>query len=147
MDDLLVAAYPWVKALHVIAVIAWMAGMLYLPRLFYYHAEAAPGSEASERFKRMELRLLKIIINPAMIAVWLLGLTLAFVSGAWMEGWLQAKFVLVMAMSGLHGVFSRWRKDFARDSRRHAQRFYAVANEIPALLMIVIVVLAVVKPF
>jgi len=141
--------YLWIKAFHIIAVIAWMAGMLYLPRLFFYHCEAAPGTPDSERFKRMERRLLRIIINPAMAAVWLFGITLALTpaSGGPMQGWLMAKFVLVLALSGLHGLFSRWRKDFAFDRNRHSKRFYAAWNEVPAVLMIAIVLLVVVKPF
>ena len=139
--------YLWLKALHVIAVIAWMAGMLYLPRLFVYHCEAAPGSAESERFKVMEARLLRAIINPAMIAVWLLGLTLAEVGGHWHEGWFQAKFALVIGMSTLHGFFARWRKDFAAERNRHSQRFYRLWNEVPAVLIIAIVILVVVKPF
>ena len=141
--------YPWIKAFHIIAVIAWMAGMLYLPRLFFYHCEAAPGSTDSERFKRMEKRLLRIIINPSMIAVWALGMTLAFTpaSGGPDQGWLMAKVTLVLCMSGLHGLFARWRRHFAEDRNRHGKRFYAALNEIPALLMIAIVILVVVKPF
>ncbi len=141
--------YPWIKAFHIIAVISWMAGMLYLPRLFFYHCEATVGSLDSERFKRMESRLLRIIINPAMATVWLLGITLALTpaSGGPMQGWLMAKFGLVLAMSGLHGLFSRWRKDFAADRKRHSKRFYAAWNEAPAILMIAIVILVVVKPF
>ena len=147
MHEALTAYYPWIKAVHVIAVIAWMAGMLYLPRLFFYHCEAVPGSDASERFKCMEARLLRIIINPAMIAVWALGLLLAFSGDFWTAGWLQAKFALVLAMSALHGFFARWRKDFAADANQHSKRFYAILNEIPALLMIAIVILVIVKPF
>jgi putative membrane protein len=124
-----------------------MAGMLYLPRLFYYHCEVAPGSPESERFKRMELRLSRIIIIPAMIAVWILGITLALTSGAYMQGWLQVKFLLVLIMSAVHGVFVRYRKDFARDANTRPKRFYALMNEVPAVLMIGIVILAVVKPF
>jgi putative membrane protein len=141
--------YLWIKAFHVIAVIAWMAGMLYLPRLFFYHCEAAPGTPESERFKRMERRLLQIIINPAMAAVWVLGITLALTpaSGGPMQGWLMAKFALVLALSGLHGLFSRWRKDFAVDRNRHQKHFYAAWNEVPAVLMMGIVILVVVKPF
>jgi putative membrane protein len=141
--------YPWIKALHIIAVIAWMAGMLYLPRLFFYHCEAAPGTADSERFKRMEARLLRIIINPSMIAVWVLGLSLAFMpaSGGPHQGWLMAKVTLVLCMSALHGVFAGWRKAFAQDRNRHSKRFYAAWNEVPAVLMIAIVILVVVKPF
>jgi putative membrane protein len=141
--------YLWIKAFHIIAVIAWMAGMLYLPRLFFYHCEATPGTPESERFKVMERRLLRIIVNPALIAVWVLGLTLALTpaSGGPSQGWLMAKFALVLGLSGVHGLFSRWRKDFARDRNRHSKRFYAGWNEVPAVLMIAIVILVVVKPF
>ncbi len=139
--------YPWLKALHVVAVIAWMAGMLYLPRLFVYHCETAPGSAESERFKVMERKLLRAIINPSMIAVWVLGISLTLLSHAYTEGWFQLKFALVLAMSGLHGVFARWVKDFARDANKRPQRFYRVVNEVPTVLMIAIVILAVVKPF
>jgi putative membrane protein len=137
----------WLKALHVIAVIAWMAGMLYLPRLFVYHAAAEPGSAQSETFKVMERRLLKAIINPAMMAAWVLGLTMAWRSGWFVAGWFHAKLVLVLAMSGMHGFFARCVKDFAADRNTRSQRFYRIANEVPTLLMIGIVVLAVVKPF
>jgi putative membrane protein len=149
MMDFLNSIYPWVKAFHVIAVIAWMAGMLYLPRLFVYHCEVAPGSAESERFKIMERRLLRIIVNPSMIAVWVLGLTLAFspASGGWHQGWLETKLVLVVGLSAVHGLFAKWRKDFARDQNRHSQRFYRLWNEVPAILMVMIVILAVVKPF
>jgi putative membrane protein len=141
------AAYLWLKALHIIAVIAWMAGMLYLPRLFVYHWETAPGSPESERFKVMERRLLRVIVNPSMIAVWFLGLALVFVTHAYDQGWFQVKFILVLAMSGLHGFLASARKRFERDERKYSQRFYRVINEVPAVLMVVIVILAVVKPF
>jgi putative membrane protein len=139
--------YLWAKAFHVIAVIAWMAGMLYLPRLFVYHCETTPGSAESERFKKMERRLLKVIINPAMIAVWVLGLYLAILSGAWEQHWLQAKFVLVLAMSAVHGFYAHWVKRFAADTNTHSAGFYRAWNEVPTLLMMAIVILAVVKPF
>jgi putative membrane protein len=139
--------YEWVKALHVIAVIAWMAGMLYLPRLFVYHCEAEPGSQQSETFKVMERRLLRAIINPAMIAAWLLGFGLAFEGGWYGSHWLQAKIVLVLGLSVIHGLLARWVRDFAADRNRHPQRFYRIVNEIPAILMVGIVILAVVKPF
>ncbi len=139
--------YLWLKAFHVIAVIAWMAGMLYLPRLFVYHTEVAAGSAESERFKVMERKLLRVIINPSMIAVWILGLTLAYVSHYYEQGWLQAKFVLVIILSGLHGFLVRCVRTFANDANTHPQRFYRILNEVPALLMIAIVILAVVKPF
>ena len=139
--------YDWLKALHVIAVIAWMAGMLYLPRLFVYHCEAQPGSKQSETFKVMERRLLKAIINPAMIAAWLLGLGLAWQAGWFAAHWLQAKLVLVLLLSGVHGLLARWVRDFAADANRNSQKFYRIINEVPAILMVAIVILAVVKPF
>ena len=139
--------YLWLKAFHVIAVVTWMAGMLYLPRLFVYHTEVAVGSLESERFKVMERKLLRVIINPSMIAVWILGLTLAYVSRAYEQGWLQTKFFLVIVLSGLHGYFVRCVRAFANDANTRSQRFYRIINEVPALLMIGIVVLAVVKPF
>ena len=139
--------YEWIKALHIIAVIAWMAGMLYLPRLFVYHCAAEPGSRQSETFKVMERRLLKAIINPAMIATWALGLWLVWDAGFHVARWMQAKLVLVLAMSAVHGLFVHYARDFAEDKNRRSQRFYRVINEVPTLLMIGIVILAVVKPF
>lgn len=139
--------YPWFKAAHVIALIAWMAGMLYLPRLFVYHCEAEHGSRQSETFKVMERRLLRAIINPAMVATWALGLWLAWVGGWFAAGWLELKLVFVVLMSALHGMLSRWVRDFAADRNRHSQKFYRIVNEIPTLLLIGIVILAVVKPF
>jgi putative membrane protein len=139
--------YEWVKALHIIAVIAWMAGMLYLPRLFVYHCDAEIGSKQSETFKVMERRLLKAIINPAMIVTWLAGLYLAWAGHWFSAGWLHAKLLLVIAMSALHGVLARYVKDFASDRNRRGQRFYRTINEVPTVLMIGIVVLVVVKPF
>jgi putative membrane protein len=141
--------YEWIKAFHVIAVIAWMAGMLYLPRLFVYHCAADVGSQQSETFKVMERRLLRIIINPAMIATWLLGLWLIWLMG-WeafrQSGWLHAKIVLVLAMSGVHGMLARAMKDFAADRNRRSQNYYRVINEVPAALMVAIVILVIVKP-
>jgi putative membrane protein len=168
------AMYLWLKAFHIIAVIAWMAGMLYLPRLFVYHCAAEPGSPQSETFKVMEQRLLRFIINPAMIVTWVLGLWLAF-EGGWITGgdavigflwsgqgfavwrapswgwnapgWLLVKLALVIALSVVHGFFVRWVKDFAADRNTHTQKFYRIANEIPTVLMILIVLLVVLKPF
>jgi putative membrane protein len=128
-------------------VIGWMAGMLYLPRLFVYHCEAAPGSAQSETFKVMEWRLLRLIINPAMIITWVLGLTLVWLGGWHDAHWMQAKFVLVIAMSGLHGFFVRCVRDFAADRNTRSQKFYRLANEIPTVLLILIVILVVLKPF
>jgi putative membrane protein len=139
--------YPWIKAFHVMAVIAWMAGMLYLPRLFVYHCEAEPGSRQSETFKIMERRLLRGIINPAMVVAWALGLWLVY-DGAWSSAhWLQAKVLLAVALSGMHGMLARWTFDFAADRNRHTQRFFRIINEIPAVLMVGIVILVVIKPF
>jgi putative membrane protein len=139
----------YVKAFHVIAIIAWMAGLLYLPRLFVYHATSKEGSEQSETFKVMERRLLRYITTPAMLASWVLGLILAF-SGAidWSAaGWFHAKLVLVLALSAFHGLLAVWTKDFALDRNTRPARFYRLANEIPTLLMIGIVILVVVRPF
>ncbi len=139
--------YAWLKAAHIIAVIAWMAGMLYLPRLFVYHCVADPGSKQSETFKVMERRLLTVIINPAMVATWALGLWLAWESSLFTVGWFQAKLALVLAMSAVHGFLSGCARAFAEDRNRRSQKFYRIINEVPTLLMIAIVVLAVVKPF
>jgi putative membrane protein len=139
--------YEWIKALHVVAVISWMAGMLYLPRLFVYHCDAEIGSRQSETFKIMERRLLKAIINPAMAVTWLAGLYLAF-AGHWFSAhWLHGKLLLVIAMSGLHGFFARCVKDFAANRNLRGPKFYRSINEIPTVLMIGIVILVVVKPF
>lgn len=139
--------YPWVKAAHVVAVIAWMAGMLYLPRLFVYHAEAAAGSEKSETFKVMERRLLRAIINPAMVATWVFGLWLAWRGFGFAGGWLHAKIAAVLALSAVHGYLSAAVRRFAEDRNAKPARHWRVVNEIPTLLMVAIVVLVVVKPF
>jgi putative membrane protein len=139
--------YLWAKALHVIAVIAWMAGMLYLPRLFVYHANAPKGSPQSETFKLMERRLLKAIINPAMIVTWVLGLYLAWDSGYYRELWLQLKFLLVLAMSALHGFLTRAVRSFAEDRNARSPGFWRLVNEVPTVLLILIVILVIVKPF
>jgi putative membrane protein len=144
--------YLWLKAAHIIAVIAWMAGMLYLPRLFVYHCRAEPGSQQSETFKVMEQRLLTVIVNPAMVVVWAIGLWLAWEGPdpryGWLAtGWLQAKLVLVFVLSGVHGMLSAWVRDFAADRNRHSEKFYRIINEVPTLLMIAIVLLVVLKPF
>jgi putative membrane protein len=137
----------WIRAFHVIAVIAWMAGMLYLPRLFVYHCQAPSGSAQSEMLKLMERRLLRIIINPAMIATWVLGLILMALTGAYASLWFQIKILLVLAMSALHGLFSVTVKRFARDANTRPQQFYRFINEVPMVLIIAIVILAIVKPF
>jgi putative membrane protein len=149
MLEMLNPIYLWIKAFHIIAVIAWMAGLLYLPRLYVYHCQVAPGTPESERFKIMERRLLRGIVNPSMIAVWILGLTLSFTpaSGGWTQGWLHAKLLLVVVLSAVHGLFSKWRKDFLNDRNKRRESFYRVWNEVPAVIMMVIVILVVVKPF
>ena len=139
--------YLWLKAFHVIAVIAWMAGMLYLPRLFVYHSETQKGSIQSDTFKIMERRLLKAIINPAMIVAWVLGLYLVWQGGWYASGWLHAKVLLVLILSGFHGFLSRLVKDFAADRNTRPARFYRMINEVPTVLMIGIVILVIVKPF
>ncbi len=139
--------YPWAKAIHVIAVIAWMAGMLYLPRLFVYHADAARGSVQSETFKVMERRLLRGIINPAMTVTWAFGLWLAWTGFAFQGGWLHSKIALVVAMSAVHGYLSGAVRKFAADRNEKSARHWRIVNEIPTLLMVLIVILVIVKPF
>ena len=142
-------AYPWVRALHVVSVIAWMAGMLYLPRLYVYHCGREPGSEAEEMLKTMERRLLRAIVNPSMIAVFLTGGLLLLTPGAvdWASGWIYAKLLLVLALAAVHGWFAAWRCAFAEGRNRHSARFYRLVNEVPTVLMIGIVVFVVVRPF
>lgn len=140
--------YFWVKALHVISIVAWMAGLFYLPRLFVYHANAAKGSEVSELFKVMERRLYHAIMMPAMIASWLFGLVmLAAVPGYLSDGWLHAKLTFVVGLTVVHFLLERYRRDFAADRNRHGDKFYRVLNEVPTLLLIGIVIMVVVKPF
>ncbi|HEY4344028.1 MAG TPA: protoporphyrinogen oxidase HemJ [Parvibaculum sp.] len=148
MSEFLAAHYLWIKALHVISVIFWMAGMAYLPRLYVYHAEAAAGSEKSETFKIMERRLLRGIINPAMGATFLFGGLMIWANpGLMTQGWFHAKLTLVLVMAGLHGVFSKWRKDFEADRNARSARFYRIFNEAPPVLVVFIVILVIVKPF
>ncbi len=139
--------YLWIKALHIISVIAWMAGLLYLPRLFVYHAASAAGSTQSETFKIMERRLLRAIMNPAMVVVWLTGPYLAYVGNFWLQPWFIAKFVFAVTLTLAHHVFGRWRRVFERDENQRSQRYYRIANEAPTILLIAIVVFVVVKPF
>jgi protoporphyrinogen IX oxidase len=147
--DTLVSLYPWIKALHVISVIAWMSGLLYLPRLFVYHASATPGSEQSETFKLMERRLLRAIMNPAMGAAYIFGILLLISSPNvdWSAGWLWVKLTMVAVLTLLHHVYGLWRKDFERDENKRSPRFYKIMNEAPTLAMIVLVLMVVVKPF
>ncbi len=140
-------AYLWIKAFHVIAIISWMAGMLYLPRLFVYHADTPVGSPQSETFKVMESRLLNIITTPAMNVAWVLGLWLAWKSGYWAAPWLHAKIALVLALSGLHGYLSGAARAFREDRNTKPARHWRIINEVPTALMIGIVILVIVKPF
>ena len=141
------AAYPWIKAFHVIAVISWLAGMLYLPRLFVYHAEVPVGSPQSEIFKVMEQRLLNIITTPAMVVAWVLGIWLAWQSGYWAAPWFHAKLACVLALSGLHGYLSAATRAFREDRNTKSAKHWRIVNEVPTVLMIAIVILVIVKPF
>jgi protoporphyrinogen IX oxidase len=145
----LVPLYPWIKALHIISVVAWMAGLLYLPRLFVYHASATPGSEASETFKVMERRLLRGIMHPALVMTYGFGILLALTPGVvdWRAGWIHAKLGLVVALTALHYGCARWCRAFAADRNLHDARFYRIVNEVPTLILVAIVILVVVKPF
>ena len=149
MQDFLLMHYDWLRALHVIAVISWMSGMLYLPRLFVYHADAPKGSDQSETFKTMEHRLLKIIMNPAMIATWIFGLSLLYANPGLLQGqgWMHAKLLLVVLMSGVHGMLAKRVKVFLRDENDKPAKFFRILNEAPTVLMIIIVILAVAEPF
>jgi len=148
MAEILSQNYDWLRALHIISIIAWMAGMLYLPRLFAYHTEAEKGSVTSETFKIMERRLLKIIMNPAMIAAWLFGILMIIANPALFDGgWMHVKMLGVVAMSALHMAFSKWVRVFAADENKREARFYKLMNEIPAGIMIIIVIMAVAEPF
>lgn len=150
MFDFLSSVYPWILSLHIISVISWMAGMLYLPRLFVYHVEKAPvGSEQSEIFKVMERKLLRAIINPAMAATWVFGICLVLTPGIvdWSSIWPWVKAAMVISMSGFHGWLSARRKEFESDENTRSGRTYRLANEIPAVLMLVIVFMVVLKPF
>ncbi|MEO1207285.1 MAG: protoporphyrinogen oxidase HemJ [Pseudomonadota bacterium] len=140
-------AYLWVKAVHVVAIIAWMAGLLYLPRLFIYHCDAPRGSQQSETFKVMERRLLRLITNPAMVIAWVLGIWLGWNGGWFSEGWFHAKLVLLIALSATHGYFSIAVRHFAQDSNARTPRHWRIMNEVPTVLMIGIVMLVIVKPF
>jgi protoporphyrinogen IX oxidase len=143
------ALFPWVKALHVVSMVAWMAGMFYLPRLFVYHCEVPRGSAESERFKVMERRLLKQITTPAMLATVAFGVVLAATPGVvdWSAGWWHVKLLGVLALGAFHGKLSRWRRDFLEDRNTRPQRFYRIANEVPTLLLLLIVVMVIVRPF
>lgn len=148
MQEILSQHYEWLRALHIISIIAWMAGLLYLPRLFVYHADAEKGSELSETLKIMERRLLRIIMNPAMIFAWLFGGGMLWANpGMFSEPWMHMKLTAVVLMTGLHHVFVRWMKTFGKDENTRPAKFYRFANEAPTVLMIIIVIMAVVQPF
>ncbi len=147
--DALIYVYPWIKSFHVISLIAWMAGLFYLPRLYVYHTMIQPGTPESERFKVMERRLLKAIMNPAMIATWTFGILLVLTPGVidWRQGWWHTKLFCVLAMTVYHQGLAVWRRGFLEDRNRLSERFYRIANEVPTLLMIIIVIMVIVKPF
>ena len=139
--------YEWVLVLHIVSVISWMAGLLYLPRLFVYHVDTTAGSETSETFKVMERRLLRAIMTPAMIASWIFGLWLAVITGAFAEGWFHTKLILLLLLTASHMAMAHWRKDFERDVNIRTAKFFRFVNEAPTLLMIGIVIVVVLKPF
>lgn len=149
MTDFILDYYDWIKAFHLVAVMSWMAGMLYLPRLFVYHADAEKGSELSETLKIMERKLLRIIINPAMTITWILGLAMLLANWGLMSsgGWMHVKLTAVLLLSGFHGYLARQRKVFLRDENKKSSKFYRKINEIPTILMIIIVIMVIVKPF
>lgn len=148
MVEIIGTYYLWFKALHVIAVIAWMAGLLYLPRLYVYHAQAETGSELSETLKIMENRLLRYIMNPAMIIAWILGLLMLWAMPDLMkQGWMHLKLTAIVLLTAMHMVFAKWRRQFANDENTKSDRFYRIVNEIPTVLMIIIVIMAIAEPF
>jgi putative membrane protein len=140
--------YEWFKALHIISVITWMAGIFYMPRLFVYHTKAKIGSEMDKTFQTMEHRLLKIIMNPSMISTYVFGLIMAYIYGLAALGvWFHIKMLAVIILTIIHGLLARWRKDFAAGKNLHSEKFYRIFNEVPVLMMIVAVIMVVVKPF
>lgn len=147
MEGFLGGAYLWVKAVHIMFVIFWMAGMFMLPRYFAYHSQCAVGSEEDAKWIDRELKLMRIIINPAMTIAWILGLMLVVNIGLDAGVWLHVKLLLVFLFSGMHGMLSRYRKEFARGERKREEKFYRMINEVPAIVIIIVVILAVVKPF
>lgn len=148
MQDILLQHYEWIRAFHIIAVIAWMAGMLYLPRLFVYHVDVKKGSKQSEIFKVMEHRLFKIIMNPASIATWVFGGLMLWANpGLFSEGWMHVKLLGIVLMTGLHHGFAKYVKIFADDENTRPAKFYRIINEVPAVIMIIIVIMAVAQPF
>lgn len=147
MHEWMIENYLWIKAFHILAVIAWMAGLLYLPRLFAYHHRFEVGTEAYDTFVQMERRLLRIIILPATLAVFALGVMLLFVIDPWKAGWWHTKLLALVFLFGYHGMLSRWSKDFMRGVKPYSEKFFRIINEVPFILAIIIVIMAVVKPF
>lgn len=148
MTEFITQHYNWFKAFHIISMISWMAGMFYLPRLYVYHADAVKNSDLSETFKVMERKLLRIIINPAMIATWVFGLAMLYANPVLVAGgWMHAKLTSVVLLQIFHAILARWRKAFLRDENIHSASFYRKVNEIPTVLMIVIVIMVIIKPF
>jgi len=149
MQEFLSLNYEWLRALHIIAIIAWMAGLLYLPRLFVYHADVKAGSAQSDMLKIMEYRLLTFIMHPALVASWLFGLLMLWANPGMLSGagWLHAKLLFVVLLTGFHHALMAWTKKFANDANTKDARFYRIMNEVPTLFMIVIVIMAVVQPF
>lgn len=148
MIEFLQEYYYWILSLHIISVISWMAGMFYLPRLFVYHTRLEIGSDASEMFKEMERKLMRIIINPAMTASWIFGLAMSFGQDSWHAGgWFYVKFAAVLVLSGFHGFLSRWRKDFEKDQNKHTEKYFRMMNEVPTILMMIVVFMVILKPF
>ncbi|MEO1193412.1 MAG: protoporphyrinogen oxidase HemJ [Pseudomonadota bacterium] len=140
-------AYLWLKTLHIIFMVAWMAGLFYLPRLFVYHCEVTPGTDEDARFQVMEKKLLRYIMNPAMILTWVFGFAVAGGVDAFTQAWFHAKLLLVVILTIFHMVLARWRRLFAEGRNSHSARFYRYMNEVPTVLFVVITILVVVKPF
>jgi protoporphyrinogen IX oxidase len=147
LESALILTYAWLKAGHVIFVIFWIAGMFMLPRYYVYHQEAAPGSEEEKRWIDREAKLRKIIITPSMILVWVLGLTLAWTTGAWTEGWLHAKVAIVLVLSAYHGWLVGYGRKLAKGERPLSGKALRIMNELPGLATVLIVILVIVKPF
>lgn len=140
--------YLWLKAFHIISVIFWMAGLLYLPRLYVYHTKTSVGSEVDKIFQIMESRLLRLIMNPAMIITYILGIIISYIYGmVALGGWFHIKMTAVLGLTIFHGLLARWRKDFSNGTNIHSEKFYRIINEIPAILIIIAVIMVIVKPF
>ena len=147
LETALTVTYAWIKAAHVIFVIFWIAGLFMLPRYYVYHQEAAPGSAEEQKWVERERKLRNIIITPSMILVWVLGLTLAWITGAWDEGWLHAKLLLVIALSGYHGYMIGYGKKLAKGLRPVSNKALRIMNEVPGIAVVLIVILVIVRPF